>query len=187
MIETSAAVFVTEKTSLIALEAEEFSWSQYSWFNHRDFLSFLSDYLVKQPMPKIKMNCHNAQIPTKWLRGTHYLFTYHEWVSLCQRFVRTARIPEGEDFFSDFRRDCMRRSKEELIDLIENLTGLFRVTDIDLYVVLSTTKPHWIPKENGQTSIEYMKETYHNAIPDFDQLIKDLMRENNATDTDTPE
>ena len=187
MTENDTAIFVTEKTSLIALEATEFSWQQYSWFHHRDFLSFLSDHLLDQPMPKVKMNCHNAQIPTRWLQGRHYLFTYHEWVSLCQRFIRTVRIPEGADFFSDFRRDCLRRSKEELIDMIENLTGLFRVTDIDIFVVLSSSKPHWTIEENGQTSIEYMKETYHKIIPDIDELLRDLMRDNNATDTDTPE
>lgn len=187
MIEKETAIFVTEKNSLIALEADEFSWQQFSWFQHRDFLAFLSEYLTKQPMPKIKMNCHNAQIPTKWLQGNHFLFTYHEWVSLCQRFVRTARIPEGVDFFSDFRRDCMRRSKEEIIEMIENLTGLFRVTDIDIFVVLSSSKPHWTIEENGLTSIEYMKETYNKIIPDFNELMKNIMRDRDATDTDTPE
>lgn len=186
MIEKEVAIFVTEKTSLIALDADEFSWEQFSWFNHRDFLAFLSEYLVDQPMPKVKMSCHNAQIPTKWMHGRHYLFTYHEWVSLCQRFIRTARMPEGGDFFSEFRRECMRKSKDDLVGLIQNLTGLFRVSEFDIFVVLSTTKPHWTIEENGQTSIEYMKETYHKVIPDIDALLKELMREKNETDIDTP-
>lgn len=187
MIEKHAAIFVTEKTSLIALEEHNYSWREFSWVFDRAFLSFLSERLLAEPMPKIKMGCNNAQIPTKWLRGTHYFFTFHEWVAMCQRFIRNTRFPEGDDVFTEFRRYCLRESKDRVEGLVDELNGLFRVAQFDVFVVLSTTKPHWILEHEGQTSKEYMKEEWRRLTPDIDKILKEIMEQTNEINTDTPE
>ena len=186
MIEKHSAIFVTDKQTLIALEETEYSWMTFSWFIDRSFLAFLSSELEKKPQPKIKMSCDNAQIPSQWLRGKHYLLTYHEWVALCQRFLRTSRSPEGEDDFSDFRRGCLIASKERLLDLIEDLNGLYRIVDFEVFVVLSTVRPHWETEKEGMTSIEKMKSDWEEILTNLENSIKELMRTANETNTDTP-
>lgn len=187
MIEKHAAIFVTERTSLIALEESEYSWVTFSWFTDRDFLDFISRELDRKPQPKIKMACDNAQIPSKWLRGTHYFFTFHEWIALCQRFLRDCRSPEGDDSFSEFRRGCLHHSKESVLECVEDLNGLFRVVDFDVYVVLSTVLPHWDTENVGVTSLESMKQGWEGIFLEIENTIKDLMRTENAINTDTSE
>ena len=187
MIEKHAAIFVTEKTSLIALEESKYHWEEFSWVFDEAFLSFLSERLLVEPMPKIKMGCNNAQIPTQWLRGQHYMFTFHEWVALCQRFIRNVRFPEGDEVFTEFRRYCLRESKDRVEDLVDALNGLFRVAQFDVFVVLSTTKPHWFLEYEGKTSTEYMKEEWQRITPDIDKILKEIMEQTNEIDTDPPE
>lgn len=184
---SNLAVFVTERTTLIAIHDEtQLDWVQLSWIHDRDFLSFLSALLEKKPQPKIKMNCDNAQIPNKWLRGEHYLFTYHEWVSLCQNFIRSFRVSDGGDDFSCFRRESTKRSKNRLEELTEELTGLYKAVNVEIFVVISTDKPHWSIEKEGKTSIENLKE-YWETLPKIEDLMKDIFAEfRNETDTNQP-
>ena len=182
------AVFVTEQTTLIAIHDEtQLDWVQLSWVHDRDFLSFLSALLETKSQPKIKMNCDNAQIPHRWLKGEHYLFTYHEWVSICQNFIRSFRLPEGGEEFAYFRRISTQESKKRLLTLTEELTGLFRAVDIDIYVVISTDKPHWSLEKEGKTSIENLKE-YWDKLPKIEDVLQEIMDGNkNETDIEQPE
>ena len=182
------AVFVTEKTTLIAIHDEtQLDWVQLSWIYDRDFLSFLSSLLEAKRQPKIKMNCDNAQIPHKWLKGEHFLFTYHEWISICQSFIRSFHLPDGNDDFAHFRRFCTQESKEKLLLLTEELTGLFRAVDIDIFVVIATDKPHWSLEKEGTTSIENLK-GYWDKLPKIEDLLKELIEGcKNETNTEQPE
>tara|TARA_R110002153_G_scaffold24223_1_gene77523 strand:+ start:109 stop:675 length:567 start_codon:yes stop_codon:yes gene_type:complete len=188
MIEQHTAIFVTERTTLIAMEEHQFAWETFSWMLDREFLSFLAGHLAETPQPKIRMSCNNAQIPAHWLRGEHFLFTYHEWVSFCQRFLRTSRRVGGQTSFAEFRQYCVVESNEKLSRSIDDLTGLFREVDFDIFVVLSTTKPRWENEVEGKTSLKYMEEEWIRLIPDMDAVLKDLIRESqNEINTDTPE
>lgn len=185
---SNLAVFVTEKTTLISIHDEtQLDWVQLSWIHDRDFLSFLSALLEKKPQPKIKMNCDNAQIPKKWLKGEHYLFTYHEWVSICQNFIRSFRTAEGDDDFSYFRRLSTKKSKQKLYELTQELTGLYRAVDIEIFVVISTDKPHWAIEKEGKTSIDNLRD-YWNTLPKIEDLMRDILSETkNETNTNKPE
>lgn len=187
MIEKDTAVFITDKTALVALGGSgAYTWAEFSWLFDRAFLSFVSDSLIKEHQPKIKMSCDNPQIPSEWLRGQHHLFTYHEWVTLCQKFIRRVRPPTGDDGFSDFRRDCLQKSKDVLVELIDQITGLYRLFDQEVFVVLSSKQPHWVVKEDGASSIESMKNQYNSVVSEVNDLLQQI-REENASDPNTPE
>ena len=179
------AVFVTEKTTLIALD-DPFSldWEQFSWINDHDFLEFVSSNLDQEKTPKIKMKCNNAQVPSKWLRGTHYIFTYHEWVVLCQRFIVRVGLSDGATSFDDYRRFLLEASKKKVASHITDLTGLYRLADCEIFVLVATTKPHWVSSMEGKTSLEHLKGYWESLGIDtmLANLFTDISNEINANE-----
>ena len=131
------AIFVTDGTELIGIKnVNDFVWETFSWFEDHFFMSILNEVLEPQSPAKIVFGA--KQLPRTWVGAKPFILSYYRFFLLLENMMNIPppidRILDRE--FSEFYKYSLKTSIEKLLELKDNLQGIYKVVPDEVFVIL---------------------------------------------------